>query len=169
MLFLLPSEIGFLRYLKEARVPLNEFGFPENKVANVQSQVSVLSIDHGAHTKATSCVEQLEKLLQKNYYLHESARDGFRSYLQSYASYSLKGIFDVNKLDLTKVAKAFGFSVPPRVNVNIGPDGEADITGALKRTRDEFASDDDSNRDTGWQGFHDKQKSKKKKGASKVA
>lgn len=39
LLFLLPSEIGFLRYLKEARVPLNEFGFPDGKVANVQSQV----------------------------------------------------------------------------------------------------------------------------------
>lgn len=64
--------------------------------------------------------DQLEKLLQKNYFLHQSARDGYRSYLQSYASYSLKKIFDVNKLDLAKVGKAFGFAVPPRVNVNIG-------------------------------------------------
>lgn len=62
----------------------------------------------------------MEKLLQKNYFLHQSARDGYRSYLQSYASYSLKKIFDVNKLDLAKVGKAFGFAVPPRVNVNIG-------------------------------------------------
>lgn len=62
----------------------------------------------------------MEKLLQKNYFLHQSARDGYRSYLQSYASYSLKKIFNVNALDLTKVAKSFGFAVPPRVNVNIG-------------------------------------------------
>ena len=27
LLFLLESELGFLRYLKEARVPLNEFSF----------------------------------------------------------------------------------------------------------------------------------------------
>ena len=47
------------------------------------------------------------------------AADGFRSYLQSYASYSHKKIFDVNKLDLVKVGKAYGFSVPPRVNLNI--------------------------------------------------
>jgi ATP-dependent RNA helicase DDX18/HAS1 len=59
-------------------------------------------------------------LLQKNYFLHQSARDGYRSYLQSYASYSLKKIFNVNALDLAKVAKSFGFAVPPRVNVNIG-------------------------------------------------
>jgi ATP-dependent RNA helicase DDX18/HAS1 len=39
LLFLLESELGFLRYLKEAKVPLNEFSFPSNKVANVQSQV----------------------------------------------------------------------------------------------------------------------------------
>jgi len=39
LLFLLESELGFLRYLKEAKVPLNEFTFPPNRVANVQSQV----------------------------------------------------------------------------------------------------------------------------------
>ncbi|ELU44901.1 putative ATP-dependent RNA helicase [Rhizoctonia solani AG-1 IA] len=97
LMFLLESELGFLRYLKEARVPLNEFSFPADKIANVQSQ----------------------KLLQKNYYLHRSALDGYRSYLQSYASYSLKKIFDVNKLDLAKVGKAFGFAVPPRVNIAV--------------------------------------------------
>lgn len=39
LLFLLESELGFLRYLKEAKVPLNEFSFPADKIANVQSQV----------------------------------------------------------------------------------------------------------------------------------
>src|SRR6266542_3332506 len=39
LLFLLPSELGFLRYLKQAKVPLNEYQFPANKIANVQSQV----------------------------------------------------------------------------------------------------------------------------------
>ncbi|KAL1927274.1 hypothetical protein VTP01DRAFT_3903 [Rhizomucor pusillus] len=99
LLFLLPSELGFLRYLKHAKVPLNEYQFPANKIANVQSQ--------------------LEKLVEKNYYLNQSARDGFRSYLQAYASFSLKKIFNVNALDLTKVAKSFGFSVPPKVNLSI--------------------------------------------------
>ncbi|KAI8583031.1 hypothetical protein K450DRAFT_225982 [Umbelopsis ramanniana AG] len=100
LLFLLPSELGFLRYLKHAKVPLNEYQFPTSKIANVQSQ--------------------LEKLIEKNYYLNKSARDGYRSYLSAYASYSLKKIFNVNDLDLVKVAKAFGFSVPPKVNIAIG-------------------------------------------------
>lgn len=67
-----------------------------------------------------ACLTQLEKLISKNYYLHQSARDGFRAYIQSYASYSLKTIFDVTQLDLAKVAKAFGFSTPPAVNINVG-------------------------------------------------
>ncbi|OZJ05107.1 ATP-dependent RNA helicase has1 [Bifiguratus adelaidae] len=100
LLFLLPNELGFLRYLKHAKVPLNEYKFPNSKIANVQSQ--------------------LEKLVEKNYYLNKSARDGYRSYLQAYASYSLKKIFNVNQLDLAQVGKAFGFAVPPKVNINIG-------------------------------------------------
>ncbi|WVO16961.1 ATP-dependent RNA helicase HAS1 [Cryptococcus depauperatus] len=100
LLFLLPSELGFLRFLKVAKVPLNEYQFPTKKIADVQ--------------------KQLESLISKNHYLNTSARDGYRSYLQAYASYSLKKIFDVNKLDLAKVGKAFGFAVPPKVNISVG-------------------------------------------------
>ncbi|KAL6304213.1 DEAD-domain-containing protein [Sparassis latifolia] len=125
LMFLLPSELGFLRYLKDAKVPLNEFSFPANQIKNVQSQ--------------------LEKLLHKNYFLHQSARDGYRSYLQAYASYSLKKIFDVNQLDLAKVGKAFGFSVPPRVNVSIGGGkGGGGRTGKKrKRSEDDEDGDDE--------------------------
>lgn len=99
LLFLLPSELGFLKYLKAAKVPLNEYEFPPNKIANVQSQ--------------------LQRLLEKNFYLHRASRDAYRSYIQSYASHSLKSIFDVRSLDLVKVANSFGFPVPPRVDLNI--------------------------------------------------
>jgi ATP-dependent RNA helicase DDX18/HAS1 len=57
--------------------------------------------------------------------------------LQSYASYSLKKIFDVNQLDLTKVGKAFGFAVPPRVNLNIGPGKGTSNATNKKRRREE--------------------------------
>lgn len=86
---------------------------------------------------------QLEKLLHNNYFLHQSARDGFRSYLQAYASYSLKKIFDVNALDLAKVGKAFGFSTPPRVNVSIGGGKSGSTKGNHKRPRNENESEDD--------------------------
>ncbi|KAI3654066.1 hypothetical protein MP228_000785 [Amoeboaphelidium protococcarum] len=103
LLFLLPSELGFLHYLKQARVPLNEYQFPLNKLPQIQSQ--------------------LEKLISKNYYLHQSAKEGYRSYLQAYASHAHKQVFDVLGLDLNKVAKSFGFDQPPRVNINVNLSG----------------------------------------------
>ena len=39
LLILRPEELGFLRYLKQARVPLNEFEFSWNKIADIQQQV----------------------------------------------------------------------------------------------------------------------------------
>ena len=100
LLFLQPSELGFLSHLKEARIPLVEFEFPVKKIRNIQAQ--------------------LEKLIGSNYYLNKSAKDGFRSYLQAYASHGLRSVFDVHKLDLAKVAKGFGFPVPPRVDIQLG-------------------------------------------------
>jgi ATP-dependent RNA helicase DDX18/HAS1 len=120
LMFLQPSEVGFLKHLKEARVPVVEFEFPASKIVNVQSQ--------------------LEKLIGQNYYLNkvsthllpahitcimansnvQSAKDGYRSYLQAYASHSLRSVFDVHKLDLVKVAKGFGFSTPPRIDIQLG-------------------------------------------------
>ena len=80
LLFLTPEETGFLHYLKQAKVSLNEYEFPTHKVANVQSQ--------------------LQKLIEKNYYLNKAARDAFRSYLLAYASHSHKNIFNVQELDI---------------------------------------------------------------------
>ncbi|KIV82617.1 ATP-dependent RNA helicase has1 [Exophiala sideris] len=106
LMFLQPSEVGFLSHLKEARVPVVEFDFPAKKLLNIQSQ--------------------LEKLITQNYYLNKSAKDGYRSYLQAYASHSLRSVFDVNKLDLVKVAKSFGFATPPRVDIQLGASMQRD-------------------------------------------
>jgi len=97
LLFLTPEETGFLRYLKAAKVTLNEYEFPMNKLSNVQSQ--------------------LQRLIEKNYYLNCAARDAYRSYLLSYASHSLRDIFNVHELDLSAVGRAFGFTTPPRVDL----------------------------------------------------
>jgi ATP-dependent RNA helicase DDX18/HAS1 len=80
LLMLLPEELGFLRYLKAAKVPLNEYEFPTSKLSQVQAQ--------------------LERLVEKNYYLHQSARDAYRAYLLAYNSHALKDIFNVHTLDL---------------------------------------------------------------------
>ncbi|KAJ1628486.1 P-loop containing nucleoside triphosphate hydrolase protein [Pavlovales sp. CCMP2436] len=101
LLLLLPEELGFVKFLKQAKVAIKEYEFPLTKLANVMAQ--------------------LERLIEKNYYLHKSAKDAYRSYLHAYAAHSLKDIFDVYNLDLQATAKAFGFAVPPKVTLNLKP------------------------------------------------
>lgn len=99
LLILLADELGFLRYLRQARVSLNEFEFSWSKIANIQMQ--------------------LEKLIGKNYFLHKSSQEAYKSYIRAYASHSLKSIYDVHKLDLVKVAQSFGFKTPPYVDLDV--------------------------------------------------
>ncbi|XP_021515768.1 ATP-dependent RNA helicase DDX18 isoform X1 [Meriones unguiculatus] len=99
LLILRPEELGFLRYLKQSKVPLNQFDFSWSKVSDIQSQ--------------------LEKLIEKNYFLHKSAQEGYKSYIRAYDSHSLKQIFNVNNLNLPQVALSFGFKVPPFVDLNV--------------------------------------------------
>ncbi|KAG2459568.1 DDX18 helicase, partial [Polypterus senegalus] len=83
----------------DPKVPLNEFEFSWSKISDIQSQ--------------------LEKLIEKNYYLHKSAQEAYKSYIRAYDSHSLKQIYSVNTLDLPKVALSFGFKVPPYVDLSI--------------------------------------------------
>lgn len=62
---------------------------------------------------------QLEKLIEKNYFLHKSAQEAYKAYIRAYDSHSLKQIYDVNNLDLPKVSLSFGFKVPPFVDLSI--------------------------------------------------
>merc|ERR1712158_349002 len=100
LLILRPEELGFLRYLKQANVPLNEFEFSWSKVSDIQLQ--------------------LQKLISKNYFLNISAKEAFKSYVRSYESHALKQIFNVQTLDLTQVGKSFGFTVPPHIDLGVG-------------------------------------------------
>nr|AAC27683.1 helicase pitchoune [Drosophila melanogaster] len=113
LLLMRPEELGFLRYLKAAKVPLNEFEFSWQKIADIQLQ--------------------LEKLIAKNYFLNQSAKEAFKSYVRAYDSHQLKQIFNVNTLDLQAVAKSFGFLVPPVVDLKVarpsGSDRKSDVGG----------------------------------------
>uniref|UniRef100_A0A672ZZD8 ATP-dependent RNA helicase n=1 Tax=Sphaeramia orbicularis TaxID=375764 RepID=A0A672ZZD8_9TELE len=99
LLILRPEELGFLRFLKQAKVPLSEFEFSWSKISDIQSQ--------------------LEKLIEKNYYLHKSAQEAYKSYVRAYDSHSLKQIYSVSTLNLPMVALSFGFKVPPFVDLSI--------------------------------------------------
>ncbi|XP_042620387.1 ATP-dependent RNA helicase DDX18-like [Cyprinus carpio] len=99
VLILRPEELGFLRFLKQAKVPLSEFEFSWAKISDIQSQ--------------------LEKLIENNYYPHKLAQEAYKSYVRAYNSHSLKQIYNVETLDLPKVALSFGFKVPPFVDLNV--------------------------------------------------
>ena len=116
LLFLLPEELAFLKYLKLAKVSLQEYEFPSSKIANIGAQ--------------------MQQLIEKNYYLHRSAKDAYRSYLMSYASHSHKDIFNVQEIDLQGLGRAFGFSVPPRVELNLSARGDKTARRGGKRPRE---------------------------------
>lgn len=61
---------------------------------------------------------QLEKLISKNYFLNQSAKEAFKAYVRAYDSHQLKTIFDISTLDLSKVALSCGFTVPPVVDLS---------------------------------------------------
>jgi len=114
LLFLTPTELGFLGYLTKVKVTVQEFEFPAKRVPDVQSQ--------------------LESLVAKNYYLNRSARDAFRAYLLAYASHSHKEIFDVAAVDLAAAAKSFGFDHAPGVHLPLKTTG-----GSSSRPRKQLA------------------------------
>merc|ERR1711936_255359 len=100
LLILRSEEYGFLSYLKQAKVPLNEFEFSWSKISDIQPQ--------------------LEKLVSKNYFLNLSAKEAFKAYVRSYESHSLKQIFNVQTLDLKSVGMSFGFVSPPHIDLGVG-------------------------------------------------
>eukprot|EP01063_Lacrimia_lanifica_P012452 TRINITY_DN1909_c0_g1_i1.p1 TRINITY_DN1909_c0_g1~~TRINITY_DN1909_c0_g1_i1.p1 ORF type:complete len:625 (+),score=307.93 TRINITY_DN1909_c0_g1_i1:71-1876(+) len=100
LLFLLPEELAFLKYLRQQKVRCNQFDFKTEKLSK---QIQL----------------KLENLVEKTYYLHRSARDAYRAYLLSYASHSMQDVFNVSDLDLRKVAKSVGLKEAPAIDFNL--------------------------------------------------
>ena len=69
----------------------------------VQLKVSIIMI--AAIGDSATAKAQLEKLVAKNYYLHKSARDAYRSYLHSYNSHGLKDVYDVARRETSWPAR----------------------------------------------------------------
>merc|ERR1712183_699835 len=79
----------------------------------------------------------------KNYFLNKSALLAYKSHGAAYAAHSLKSVFDINALDLKAVAKAFGFTVPPRVDLRVSASKKSarsgnDKFGYQQKTRKEL-------------------------------
>ena len=48
-----------------------------------------------------------------------SAKEAYKAYIRAYASHSMKGVYDVNTLDVQQVAKSFGFRVAPFIDLGV--------------------------------------------------
>lgn len=91
LIFLLPSEIGLLKYLKKKNFDLEEFKFPVKNFALLN--------------------RKLNSLIEKNFFLNKLGKEAFTSFLNSYKNHLLRDIFDFKKLDIEKVYKSFGLSL----------------------------------------------------------
>ena len=85
LMFLQPSEIGFLKHLKEARIPLVEFEFPSKRIMNIQPQ--------------------LEKLIGQNYYLNKVCRTTLSLSLRDAREYMAKVSYSQLRMDIALTFK----------------------------------------------------------------
>lgn len=97
LLFLLPHERIFAKYLKKLEVEVDELTYNEPKDIS----------------------EHYIKTISSNYYLEKGAKEALRGYLQAYAGHRLKRVFDASKIELNKIAKSFGLSIMPKMDLTI--------------------------------------------------
>ena len=124
LMFLLPSELAFLKYLQEdAKVPVSEFVFDLTKL-NAELET------------------QLTDLISGNYYLRQSARQAFEGYLLSYSASQLKNVYDIHQLDLQAVARGLGLKEAPPIRQDLS-ESAAHLN---KKDRREFRTNAERNR-----------------------
>jgi ATP-dependent RNA helicase DDX18/HAS1 len=123
ILFLLPNELPFVEYLAEA-----------HHVHSLQAY-QLANSDQGMGGKLRALATQCQQLIAQNYYLYNSAKQAYKSYVLAYKSYKYKRdgkgnlLFNVFDLDLQKIAFAYGFQVPPKVNLNLSMRGHKKARG----------------------------------------
>jgi ATP-dependent RNA helicase DDX18/HAS1 len=90
LIFLLPTEINFLKFLENNKIKINEYKF----------RVHDWSIIH----------YRISNLIEQNSYLIKMAKEALRSFLNSYSSSNMKEVFDIKKINLNSLSKNFGLN-----------------------------------------------------------
>jgi ATP-dependent RNA helicase DDX18/HAS1 len=101
LLVLLPNEVKFIDHIEKSKIKdMKEFEFPEEKLIDIQ--------------------DNFENIVESNMALESLAKDAYKSYIFSYlyTGSKLPDVFDLEKLERTKVCKSFGFKLPPPVYIN---------------------------------------------------
>ena len=119
LLFLSPSQFGFLQYYKAASVKIYEYEIP--KISNVQ--------------------RNYERLIRKDARLRKLAREAYHAYLMTYASHDFRDVYTVHELDHEMVALSFGFNEPPS---RLSADDEEDEERLKASSHGKFSREDRS-------------------------
>lgn len=101
LLVLLPNEVKFIDHIEKSKIKdMKEFEFPEGKLIDIQ--------------------DNFENIVESNMALENLAKEAYKSYIFSYlyTGSKLPDVFDLDKLERTKICKSFGFKLPPPVYIN---------------------------------------------------
>lgn len=96
LLFLTPEEAPFVKYLANFGIHMEKYPMP-GKLPRIQ--------------------EKLEHVLQLDDVVAKSAVTAFRAHVGAYQSHILKETFDVHRLDLAALSKAFALTAVPHVTL----------------------------------------------------
>lgn len=96
LIFLTPEESRFIKYLTNFGIHMEAYPVPE-QLPRIQ--------------------EKLEHVLQLDPVVAKSATFAFRAHVGAYLSHILKETFDVHKIDLDGLAKAFALTATPKVSL----------------------------------------------------
>jgi ATP-dependent RNA helicase DDX18/HAS1 len=88
LLFILPSEMGLLKFLKKNRFILEEFRFPFKNFSFLN--------------------ERIKNIINKNFFLKKMGKEAFSSFINSYKNHILRNIFDPKKLNIEKIYSCYG-------------------------------------------------------------
>jgi len=123
VIFLLPSEAGFVNNLEQAKIPLAEMTLDQ-----VLSRL--IKVVGGLNGKHPSCMEEaatslqmrMEEEVTRDKELHQLACQAYVSFVRSYASYprEAREVFCFKELHLGHCAKSFALRDPPSKITGIG-------------------------------------------------
>ena len=124
MIFLLPSEAGFVKSLEESKIPLAEMTI--GQVLGKLHKAGVTGRDgrppNSMEEAATNLQMRIETAVAESPKLHELACQAYVSFVRSYASYprEARDVFCFRQLHLGHCAKSFALRDPPSKITGIG-------------------------------------------------
>ncbi|BFZ05910.1 hypothetical protein BsWGS_08950 [Bradybaena similaris] len=124
LLFLMPSEVGFVEELNKHKISLSQMQLStilKPLLANISSLPPAEHVNTNREMPrteeeaATYLQDRAEECVLKDKEMHGLAGRGFQSYIRAYATYSreVKDIFKVSELHLGHVAKSFALREAP--------------------------------------------------------